>query len=605
MTNSKEPKFFLFMDRFLDRGPRTHIFILVVLGFLAHINVVGYPFVHDDVVFIQQNPNISRWDNLADAFFRPAIPTFVQGMVTPYYRPVLEFFYRLQYLVFGLNPHGFHFFNIVIHILNGLLLYALLNRLFNKPLTAIALAAIFLVHPVQTEAVACVSGISNLACTLFMLMSFYAYIRCADENGRKFFLGLFGSGVCFLAALLTKEQAVVLPVICVMYDVTFRNTKPWPRLISRWLTLALVLSVYLTARHALFGGFTTAIFENMGELKLRMFALARLLEMYGSLFIFPSGLHYYRSLDILSSNGMSWLILGVLGVLVLLFLRGLEVQERRKAVFSIAWFIIALGPVLNIIPLVNEYSFVAAAEHNLYFPAIGLLICAGVFVSHLQTQFIFLSDALVKKCVVVLVMFLILASLAQNQYWRGEIPLFQRASAYEPQLGRVHILLAKAYFKEGQLDNAIKEYSRAEEIMQGYIQKAASKKAVRFYQGMLKGILSDSAQAYAHTNQLDQSIAFYDRAVALDPLDSYLYSNRALSFIAKGDLQSGILDLEKALLLNPDNLLAANNLSICFIQKGELANAKTLLEKILSKDPGFSAARDNLNKLLKAQQSIP
>jgi tetratricopeptide (TPR) repeat protein len=586
------------MDRFLDRGPFIHIMILVVLGIMAYINAIGHPFVHDDVVFILQNPNIQRWDNIADAFFCPSIPQFFQGMVTPYYRPVLEILYRLEYQIFGFNPQGFHFFNILIHLLNGLLVYSLIKRLTLKPVMALALAGIFLVHPVQTEAVACISGISNLACALLMLMSIESYLRCLEGVGWKKILWQFLSVFMFIAALFTKEQAVILPMICLFYEWISRKDHKISAMLGRWLCLLLVLMAYFYVRHTLFGGFTTAIFENIGEFKLRMFSLARLLEMYLGLLVFPTGLHYYRSLDILGANAFSWIVLGAILSMLVYWLRQLQEDDRKIACFGLGWFIIALMPVLNIIPLVNEYSYVAAAEHNLYFPMVGFLFLAGIGYRQLTSQAKFLAPEVLKRGVVILIAGLTMMSLFQNQSWRGEVPLFLRATQFEPQLGRVHILLAKAYFQQGQFDQAIGQYSKAETIMNAYVHKASTPKAVRFYQGMLKGIYSDSAQAYANKTYWSQSIDLYSKAIALDPKDSFLFSNRALSIIASGNLSGGISELQKAISLNPDNLLAANNLSICWIQKGEFQKARVLLEDILSRDPGFTAARDNLNKLM-------
>lgn len=583
----------MFVRRFFDLSPGIHVLVLFVLGLCVYASAVFHPFVHDDVVFILQNPNIQRWDNIADAFLRPSIPQIFQGLVTPYYRPVLEVIYRLEYALFGFNAHGFHLFNVLVHLLNGAMVYALVQRLFGKAPIAFMISAVFLVHPVQTEAVACVAGISNLACALFMLTSLYGYVRWGQATGRAGGLWMTVAVFSFIIALFTKEQAVVLPFICLMYEGLMRQRSA-ASIVARLAVLILPLAGYLILRQTLFGGFTSAIFENIGELKLRLLAIPGLIEMYAGLLIFPSGLHYYRSIDILAPYISSWIILALLIVLFFMIVRPLEAQHKKMALFGLAWFILALGPVLNIIPLVNEYSFIAAAEHNLYFPMIGFLILAAAVLNHYSTA---LDPAKVALGVMAIVACLSVMAFTQNRYWRGEVPLFQRAVQFEPQLGRVRILLAKAYIKEGRIDEAIKEYGLAQEIMQSYARKAATPKSQRFYQGMLKGIYSDSAQAFAFKQDWKSSVRHYDLALEIDPGDSYLYSNRALSFIGDQHMELGIRDLQKALSLNPDNLLAANNLSICYIQKGETARAQELLEYILVRDPGFTAARENLMKL--------
>ena len=605
MRSPTEPRFLAFIHRFLDRGPVIHILILMAFGFFAYGNAILHPFVHDDVVFILQNPNIGRWDNITDAFLRPAIPQIFQGLVTPYYRPVLEVIYRIEYAIFGFNAHGFHFFNLIIHAANGLILYALARRLFDKEIIALMIAAVFLVHPVQTEAVACVAGISNLACTFFMLISLYGYVRSVQAIGSpRIFWMVVAVGV-FIVALLTKEQAVVLPAVCLMYEVLNKERQNVSSFLSRVGLMVLPLLGYLFLRQTLFGSFVSSVFENIAELKLRVLAMAGLFEMYGGLLFFPSGLHYYRSVDILAPYVSSWIILGMIVLLVYLCLRPLTGLNKKISFFGLAWFLLALGPVLNIIPLVNEYAFIAAAEHNLYFPMIGVLISAGAVANHYAPTFNHFLKVWARTLFIIGIMCLSVLTIAQNRYWQGEIPLFQRALTFEPQLGRVHILLAKAYFNEGRMDQAIQEFSFARDIMNGYVQKAATPKAKRFYKGLLKGIYSDSAQAYASKGDLKTSVEHYNLALEIDPQDSYIYTNRALSLIAVGDFKGGVADLQKALVLNPNNLLAANNLSICFIQQGDVSRARGLLESILLKDPGFTAARDNLDKLNKAQKTNP
>ena len=103
-------------------------------------------------------PTLPSLDHWYEAFKVPAVS---DGLNT-YYRPVLEILYRFEYHFFGPHPFGFHLFNILVHIINGLLLFGLLQKLGLREAVAWVVALLFLIHPVQTEAVSCISGISNL-----------------------------------------------------------------------------------------------------------------------------------------------------------------------------------------------------------------------------------------------------------------------------------------------------------------------------------------------------------------------------------------------------------------------------------------------------------
>jgi protein O-mannosyl-transferase len=583
-------------NRFFSLGVPASVIILALLGFVAFANAIRHPFVHDDVVFIQQNPYIARWDNIGDSFLNPSIPRSFEGLVTPYYRPVLEVFYRLQYAVFGFNPHGFHLFNVIVHVLNGLLIFGILRRLMKDRWRAWFIAALFLIHPVQTQAVACISGISNLLCGFFILSSLMLYLRASACRDPRPKLGWFsGALILFTAALFTKEQAVFALALFVLYEIFLNDHRESAvTRIYRVVILGVAAAGYLSCRNLLFGSLTSAVFENIGELKLRLLAIPGLIEMFIGLLLYPVGLHYYRSIDILAPYIVPWLVLIVLAALTVVAVRRLPRGERDLACFGLAWFFILLLPVLNIVPLVNEYSFLAAWEHGLYLPLIGFFVFLFAVISPLlgkaNPKMLGISGA-------VIIAVLSVMTMRQNTYWRGEIPLFERALAYEPQLGRVHVLLAKAYLFNGRTDDALREFDKARVIMSAYAAKAASPKARGFYEGFLKSIYADSAHCRLSKGNFNGAIADYNLALAIDPKDSFLYTNRGLSMIQIGQMYEGIADLETALRLDPGNVFAANNLSIAYIQSNRTDDARVLLEQILTKDPAFIPARQNLERL--------
>ena len=180
------------------------------LGILAYRNALFYPFVHDDIVFIQQNPHIAALTHWGEVFHSQSSSL---AIANPYWRPVLEAVYRLQYQVFGLHPSGYHFVNICIHVLNANLVYYCLKNILGRFATPFIVAVVFLLHPVQSEAVACISGISNLLYAFFGLLSFWLYLRSST------ILSL----IIYALALLTKEQAIVFPFLILFYEYCFQQ----------------------------------------------------------------------------------------------------------------------------------------------------------------------------------------------------------------------------------------------------------------------------------------------------------------------------------------------------------------------------------------------
>ena len=99
--------------------------LLFCFSLLVFANTFHHPFVHDDIVFIVQNKNIARWDDLPRVFLGGPQAAAASNINT-YYRPLLEIVYRLEYHLFGLYPSGWHMFNAAVHGINGVLAYRLL-----------------------------------------------------------------------------------------------------------------------------------------------------------------------------------------------------------------------------------------------------------------------------------------------------------------------------------------------------------------------------------------------------------------------------------------------------------------------------------------------
>ena len=458
--------------------------ILAVVTFLVYFNAIQHPFVHDDVVFILHNPQISKF-NFVEIFFPSGYPQTIIAGLNSYYRPVLELFTRLEYYFFGFNAPAFHLVNIVVHIANGLLLFALLIRLQFLRTLAFGISFLFLIHPVQTEAVACVSGFSNLLCSFFLLMSLHCYIK--EKH-----LGAFAF---FILAILTKEQAIMFLPLVVLVD--------WYRAKNKyliWLGFAtftcgfLLLRLFATGSHL-----SEDILRSPGEFYLRVLSIPNTIVMYLRLIIAPYDLHYYRNTDILANSTGGFVVLGVLASSVTLLIKKFP-DIRREVLFGLGWFLICLFPVLNIVPLINEYSFILTAEHFLYLAMIGIAITMTIILKRLLS-----SVTLAGLTVIVFSCFMVI-SIYQNTFWRNEEVLFERTILFEEKFARGHILLARAYYANQKVDLSIEQYEFALAIMKDYYEKASNLTAKNFYKGYIKEIYSDLSFIFMKNNQFEEAL---------------------------------------------------------------------------------------------------
>ncbi len=575
---------------------------LGIAGFAVYSNAIPHPFVHDDVVFIQNNPHLDRWDNLPQIFL-PFPNPIEQSIVNPYYRPLLEILYKVEYFFFGLDPRGYHFFNVLLHVLNSALIFILLTLLGGLSALSVAASFLFLTHPVQTEAVACISGVSNLFFSFLGLISLICYVLALKkyESQRSFVFYIF-SLFFFIAALLAKEQAIILFLLAILVNVSFPipGDKKVLRKYLRIIGFSLIVFGYLLWRHMVLGQATANVLWGDPESRLRLLAIPKILLTQLGLVFYPTGLHYYRSVDILGSSGVFWMSLTILVLAAGLIVYNLPQEDRRMAVFGIAWFFLGLVPTLNIVPLVNEYSFVLAAEHFLYLAILGALLFALTVLNYVIRTFFREKGKIVFPLVLAPVVLIFMhTAYQQNDYWSAEIPLFQKMVKYEPNFGRGHILLAKAYYFNRQYDEAIIEFNKAREIMERYSFLSQKKAAYKVYQGFLKGIDFDLAHCFEAKGSTIDAVVAYTRALTIDPNDAVLHNNLGVGYMRLNDFDFAQEQFEKALELNPQQLMSATNLAICQIQKGKPFEAERLLRWVLEKDSQFVPAKTNLEKLLK------
>lgn len=593
------------------------LILLVALGFTAYSNAIFLPFVHDDVVFIRQNPKISNLSNLNEVF-RSFVGTSSEEVINRYYRPFLEIFYRLEYRLFLFESAGYHLMNVLFHVLNGILLFALLQELTAPVAMAWGVSAFFLVHPIQTEAVVCVSGISNLLSTFLMFLSLLFVLKLgkiADLPGvvlqKRIKQGLliFCSLVLYGAALLIKESAIVLLGLFVLigalkFFLQMTGGKPnsivqKPEILLPGLAFFVVTILYFLWRGVVFSRGPLPLFGDAGELFLRIAAIPHTLVMYGRLLVFPYDLHYYRNIDILAPLGMyPALLVGIILGCYVLVLR-LPATKAVWAGFGIGWFLITLLPFLNFLPLVNEYSLIAAFEHFLYLPAVGFFIFVFVVVGHLLEEGKATARVLRKTLLPSLLAVCLLLTLQQNRYWQGEVPLFERVVKFEKNFGRAYRLLGEAYFLEGNYDGAILAYQKALKIMRSYYEQTKWEAPRKFYQDFLRTITAGLAYSYEQKGDLEQATRYYLEALGWSPRDSSLYNSAGVCYAKRQRMDKAQKYFEESLKFNPQNPQALNNLAICYIQVGRNSEAETLLLRAIQTVPDYTEAKQNLARLRK------
>jgi hypothetical protein len=330
---------------------------------------------------------------------------------------------------------------------------------------------------------------------LFCLTSFLLYIKAfPDDKNTPGWISLAIALFFYGMAMLTKEQAIVLPLALILYDRCYTRKHHPSRggyIIGKGLFF-LAASQYLAWRKMVLGTAVVPLSVINREISLRVFAVPKTLLTYLQLVLFPQGLHYYRNIDLFDPAWTSVTLLALLIIGLAVVIRRLPPKPTRLVLFGLGWSLIFLLPVLNIVPIIIEYSFVAVFEHFLYLPVVGILL-AGLTLTEAVMERIQPLKRIKPSLVGLLIVLCILLSVRQNTYWRGEVPLFERTVKYENDFGRGHVLLGRAYMAESRYLKAVPAFQEALKVFEHYHAVIPSPRAKDFYAKLMSDVRQDLA----------------------------------------------------------------------------------------------------------------
>ena len=187
---------------------------LVFLTGAVYWPVHSFEFVNwDDTWYVLRNEYIQSWhpSNLWD---------IATQVINRNYSPMIIYTLLVEHTFFGMDPAGYHVFNVLLHTLNAVLVFALVSRLANSQSVGWTTAAFFAIHPVQLESVAWVTSVKGLVCGVFVL----AHLICVMRPERTPKQELWGL-VFFALAVFSKALTVVVPAIVLLYDMLICRKK--------------------------------------------------------------------------------------------------------------------------------------------------------------------------------------------------------------------------------------------------------------------------------------------------------------------------------------------------------------------------------------------
>jgi len=533
--------------RILSPRGRTLIFALI----LAAATIFAYRpawhggFLWDDDAYVINNELLTAPDGWQRIWFSLDSPS--------QYFPLTYSMFRIEHTLWGLNTTGYHWVNLLLHVANALLVWAVLARL-RIPAAWLA-AAIFALHPMQVESVAWITERKNVLMALFFLLTLIAWIAFLDERTRRRWLFYCLALVLYVLALSAKATACTLPAA--LFLILWLQKKPITvrRLVQivPFLVLGVAMGLVAVWWERYHQGTSHALFPFLGPIE-RVLVASRAVWFYLSKIFWPSNLTFiYPRWNISPAHLLDyiWLVAGAGVCVAIYFFRR---YVGRSVEVAAAFFVATLSPVLGFVMLFTfRYTFVA--DHYQYVACIGPIALASAGI-------VSLADTFKRyRAVIVSVALFLVASLGALT-WRqagtySDIETLWRTTlARNPESWMAHTNLALALLQKGKIDDAIAHYRSA-------LQMQPDSWDAEYNLGT----------ALLGKAQVDEAILHCERAVAMRPTDPDAQVALGDALFQKGRIDDAIAHYQTAMTVRPDHFLARYRLGNALLEKGELDSA--------------------------------
>jgi Tfp pilus assembly protein PilF len=568
------------------------IFFLFLPMLAVYFDSLYSPFVNlDDFHYIRNNSYIRdlSWKGIQQIFSQPIVFN---------YFPLQILSYAFDYKVWGLNSFGFHFHNFTLHFLNAVLVFLLLQKIFSNLWVSFFSALLFGIHPVNIESVTWVAERKNVLSQAFLLLSFLTYLHYLETDAKWRRLGFYLIALSlFSLALLAKVSAVVLPLLLFLYDFCFRQRGKWEMIRDKLPFFALSAAFSLIAI-LVYHRDETLIGFHGGAPHRTFLAMGNVFVEYIISLIFPAYLDHFYITRIPQTIFEPQALLSLTVILLLGWLAWLSFKRDRVFFFWLAWFVIGLLPVLNIVPIM-----ILRADRYMYLPAIGFFFLAARgfwFLGRKKPASLFFPLSILGIILVLSVHGFL--SVERNKVWKDDALLWEDNLGKFSTSHNAYNSLGYIYLERGKYDRAIsyfrsglQVYPQSVHFLVGigwaYKHMGDLAKAEEYYR---KAVLADPKDAnasnhmgliYLEKKQYEQAADWIQKALQIDPFHPQSRVNLGVVYIHQGRLDEAIGELEKAIQIMPSEYVSFLNLGTIYIEKGQLVKAEETFKKGLEYAP--------------------
>ena len=589
--------------------------ILAVITFIVFENIRLCGFVYDDTLYVVENQHVITGLNIENIEW--AFTDYIS-----YWHPLTWISHMLDCQIFGVNAYWHHLTNLFFHILNTLLLFVFMKKVFGNFWCSFFVAALFSVHPLRVESVVWVAERKGLISTFFYILTLISYVHYVKKPriGRYLI-----TTIILITGLLAKPMVITLPFVMLLMD--FWPLKRLPMMsddaswnfqkadIEKTIRLLiekipfLILSVFLIGMWKFSTEELGSTISQSLSFQLRTENALVSYIIYLRHIFWPAGLGVFYPYP---KFVPMWHTVCATIILVSVTLGALNYfRTKPYLLFGWLWFLGTLVPVLGFL---QSGTWPQTADRFSYLPSIGILIMVAFGLQDILSGWKYKKTVLCFSGVSVIAV-LMICTHTQVKYWTDELSLFKRTLDVTENNYIIHNNYGYALYQTGKTDLAVEHYKKSLEIDPDYTSAinnlgTAMKdmgnipQAVELWEKVLKldpdnaPALFNLALLMSRKGQYDKAIEYCNKSLQSKP-DNRTYSLLGFVYQKLSKYNLAIQNYEQALRLKPDLYEVYFNLAGVYSEVGRLDDAIRTYKQLIEIKPEHPGASNNLGIILK------
>lgn len=581
-------------------------------------------YVIDDIDYINHAylQDVS-WINIKNIFYS------LEGIPPGnYYQPLAQILVAMDHSIWGLNPSGYHFTNLLIYIITLIFIYFTVINLFENKPVALLTTLLFAVHPIHVEVVFRISSRCHILSFMFCVMSFYFFLTSIKKESHKRLFFII-SLVLFLFAILSHPVSSLLSVIIFLYVYFFSSELKEKKFFNKSFFVIPYFFIAAAFQLVLF------LFSLKDQVKMLEgisrpayyhyypFITPSLVFLnYCKLLLFPFNLSAFYKIDIKNSFLSPEFILSAFLLLLLAGAFFYSFLKDRMLFPGIAWFIIFYLPVSHwIFPL-----YMLMQDRYLYYPSFGFFMVFSILTVRLLDYFHKRKEKISSSLkygrifislIVIIICFLSFLTWKRNIIWQDSLSVFNDTLEKYPDMDEVYAFRGAYYYNKKDYLKALDDLNSSIELNPDYMKAYYYRGLIYSQMGDYKNGINDFSNIlnfnsdftdiyyyrgnnYFNLEEYDKAIDDFTEVIKRNPDYYNVYEKRGLSYLKKGKYLDAISDFDISLKQFPSRGTTYSNRALAYYMIKNYDRAWEDVKKL--KELGYTADPDFIKLLSDASE---